>query len=162
MARANPAISLAVSPFARKSTKNAEICAGSASRSASIAENASSSDKSFPAHKSSITRRKSTAVAGTADAKTTPPAEIFGDAITRASRAVPIATVVVVVVIERRTAGAFIFIIILSHLFPRVATEPLVTDARVVAFANITPILILSFVRSFARESSFAGVEVAS
>jgi hypothetical protein len=38
----------------------------------------------------------------------------------------------------------------------------LVTDARVVAFANITPILILSFVRSFARESSFAGVEVAS
>jgi len=73
IARANPAISLAVSPFARSKTKNAEICVGSASNSASIAAYARSSDKSTPAHKSSITARRSTAFTGADVAKTTPP-----------------------------------------------------------------------------------------
>mmetsp|Transcript_39558 Transcript_39558/g.63441 ORF Transcript_39558/g.63441 Transcript_39558/m.63441 type:complete len:384 (+) Transcript_39558:908-2059(+) len=61
IALAMPAISAAVSPLARRSTRKAEICAGSASSSASRDASVSASVRSSPSHSRSISRRRSTA-----------------------------------------------------------------------------------------------------
>ena len=58
-----PAISAPVSPLARSSTKNAAICSGSASSSASIRACASASDRSSASQRRSMTWRRSTPAA---------------------------------------------------------------------------------------------------
>jgi hypothetical protein len=130
IARANPAISLAVSPFARSSTKNAAICVESASSSASIAACASSSDKSAPSHKSSITFRRSTAARlAVARATTARPARPFPHPRARSHRLARIVVAAIValgpsIVVARRRRVAVV-------TAPRVAVAAGALNARI-------------------------------